>query len=410
MDVVLAGGVHHHTNGAFSGRVMWADMTRRVPEFRFAGWAPSPVAAEIPRHKRVCQADRHGLKVSHSFRELVRQSVETNGPDNTLACIAVDTDLHVQLIQEAVEAGARFIWSDKPIVVKMTDLQTLLELCAKNQALRIFGAQNHRYCASALLQRQEAQRALREGRTVDLRTGFWQAWLLGDQESRQALSRLLDFRTTLADLGAHDFDLEEFILGMMVQALFEGVGLHGLTGKFANNFTGGTCKLEFADPNATGSIDVDQCREDALMDDLWSWLKIEGEQDILWRMGRHGGNSVCTAKINDPDMLNRDDWNDPVEFGSSAFGKVSSDFPGWSPPGHDPHCWPNMWRTHAMAILGEVARILGLEIAKQGLLPPHMCLPVPEIRGTGRRTAQYINAHVKSARLCGARVELADVA
>ncbi|MDD5623583.1 MAG: hypothetical protein PHI23_02650, partial [Candidatus Peribacteraceae bacterium] len=295
-STVLAGGVHHHTKGAFSGRVMWADMIRRSPELLFRGWAPSPIPEEIPRHANVCQAKRHGITVSHRFGDLVRQNVETHGPDHTLACIAVDTKWHRTLIEEAVEAGARFIWCDKPLVVGMEDYAALLRLCQAKPNVRVFVAQNHRFCSAALLLRHRAQEALKKKKKVQVRSGFWQAWLLGDQESVQAVGRLNDIRCTLSDLGAHCFDLIEFILGLEALVLKKGTGLHGLLEKFPEVFTGGTCELAFADANANGSIDVNQCKKDALMDDLWTWLKIDGEKDLLWRMGWNGGDSVFAAR------------------------------------------------------------------------------------------------------------------
>ncbi|MCF7845113.1 MAG: Gfo/Idh/MocA family oxidoreductase [Kiritimatiellales bacterium] len=405
--VVLAGGVHHHTKGAFSGRVMWADLIRRTPEFIFYGWAPSPVANEIPRHAQVCNAERQGLKVTNGFSGLVKQCVEEHGRDHTLACISVDTGLHVHLIQEAVEAGARFIWCDKPIVVSMEDLAKLEALQEKHSDVVIFGVQNHRYCAAVMYQRAEAQKAKKAKKKRKHRTGFGQAWLLGDQESRQALSRLDDFRTTLSDLGAHCFDLEEFINGADVSAVHNGQNLHGLSGDFADNITGGTCELEFVgDPQLSGHIYVDQCLATALMDDLWSLQEIEGQTASLWRMGRHSGSSIALATVADPDINNPAHWDKPLEFGADEYGDLNGNFAGWSPPGHDPHCWPNMWRTHAKAILGAYARIMKLEIAKQELLPWHMLLPVPTLQGTGKRTAQWIKAHVESANGNGKRVSL----
>jgi hypothetical protein len=253
---------------------------------------------------------------------------------------------------------------------------------------------------------QQAMAAKADGKKVRLRTGFHQAWLLGDQTSRQALARLNDFRTTLADLGAHDFDLAEFILDEEVIAVIRAINLFGLTGTYAANITGGTCDLIFGKDGLSASVDVDQCRADALMDDLWSVLEIEGVPHILWRMGRHSGSSVAYAKSQTPDMNNPSDWQPAVECGSSVFGKVNEDFPGWSPPGHDPHCWPNMWRSHAYAVLGAIARIRKLEIAKQGLLPALMRLPVSTLQGTGKRTAQWISAHVQSAKLGGSMIRL----
>lgn len=407
MHAVLSGGCSGNDTvdeeeGAFIGRVLWADMLSRANEVRFKRWSPSTKKHRCERHAKRIFAPQNGMVVTHNFPQLVTNQVNELdehglvGRDRTMACIAVGTGDHATVATDAFNAGARFVYLDKPSFSNIAQWKSVRATMNRDESRRLFLLQNHRCNNAVQGLRDVTHEWIDAGDDVEGDGSFEQPWLSADTESKQAKVRIAEPRCSAFDLGWHVFDMAEHVGGAVGQSVDHCGVMKDLAEPNQHVITGGSSKVAFDKPNYTATVSFNQAKPKARMDDI-SYKVTNKTKGItwLWAMASCGGDVLLKSTRPNPDRNKREHWTE-VEFGQGDFPNIQEIFTR-QPYGHMPSCWINMGYYALLGVIGEIARIRGIKLASEGLLPKHMCQPVPGMNDIGKRGIQWVFALERSA-------------
>lgn len=319
--------------------------------------------------------------------------------------ICTPTPLHADQICQLAKRGRNII-TDKPIVTCAAELTRIMGATNNGEDVNVFLTFNHRYAAPVFMLRELVARDPSAVERID--GGFLQSWLIKNPNCPQGDWRIGHPLCGLLDIGTHVADLCSFVAGREIKVVSNGkverVGAFAQEKGFSDC---GSANFMFHDYDFVGSARYHQSLA-GHSDDIYVMVTMTNGTRYLWRMEWGSDTLFMSAPHNMSVTLeSRDGWEAHLRGDSPIFdgSDTNSQFCE-TPPGHIPG-WPMYWIRMFQAIGGHILRERGDKCAEQ--FPPVMRLPVPMLQDAGLHITKYVEAHAKSARRGGAKVELADI-
>lgn len=335
--------------------------------------------------------------VSSDLPALLKKAVAEQKPGApVVACICTPTPLHADQIITALNAGVKYIISDKPIVTSSAELQRIQD-AAKGKDALIAISFNHRYNGPVFQMRKIASE--KPGDVAAVEGAFLQDWLVSDPKNPQGDWRIQHPLCGLLDIGTHVADLISFIAGSPIVAVEKGVvesaGPFAKLKKFSDH---GSTDVHFA--NGIKGRDEYHQSLPGHADDIYAVLKMKDGTQYLWRMA-WGSETLFVGK-KDATLDSPAGWEIHLRGHSPKFSPDVNAIFGATPGGHI-QGWPSYWRTLFLGVAGEILRREG----QAADLPPVMHVPIPTIDKEGVMITQFVEAQEASAKQGGAKVSLA---
>ncbi len=324
---------------------------------------------------------------SNSYEDLLYEVFSNDQHQDAVVCITTQTEYHAEHIVQAVNAGAKFIMVDKPLVRTLAELLRVKEAVEAADAT-LFLTYNHQFCAPVHQIRHLAQTV----GVKSVKSWFLQSWL---NQNLKGL-RQFDWRTAdplcgPLDIWSHAENLASFVLGQKIASVEDvRLGTGGGHGQ-GEIFTSGTCTANFAG-GIKGEISFDQTLEGHL-DDIGVCVTLNDGRHVMWRL-ELGVDNLWVSKWHDADLSGTlTNWTRTMR-GSSAFDpRINATF-NETPAGHHDG-WSTMWRYLFTAAAGAMYRKRGLDLGFGDNEPPILSLPVPGF-DAAEQTARFVEAAVRA--------------
>ncbi len=340
--------------------------------------------------------------VSYSIKDQISLATQRVHINEVVVCICTPTGLHADHICEALEAGAKHIISDKPLVTSIAELRRIQAAMEKAGDAQVYVTFNHRYNGPVFQMRTIAAEAPDNVECID--AAFLQDWLTHKQSGQQADWRVADPRCGLLDIGSHAADLASFIAGSGIElvsgacmnrkgpfARVRGFSDHGTTDVIFENGIGGTIEYDQARPGHA--------------DDIYAVMTMTDGVRYMWRMA-WGAETLWVSNVRDANEDRQSDWTPHLRGHSPVFDSEVNDSFGDTPGGHV-QGWPQYWKALFEAIAVNIWNRMQHSICAH--LPECKYLPVPTINDAGQNITQFIEANVLSAERNGDEVALGEV-
>lgn len=379
-----------------------------------AGWFANYQATNLFGLKWLCASrdpDKHqqmaeNLGVddecqTHDYGQLLDIVFGDGGNCDAVVCITTQTGYHVDHIVEAVNAGAKFVVVDKPLVRTLDEFRRVQETVDAAGA-RVFLTYNHQFNAPV----HQIRRLVNQKGVKRVQSWFLQGWLDNDLTGlRQFDWRISDPLCGPLDIWSHAENLASFVLGSPMTSV-SGVRLgtgggHGRDGIF----TSGSCTATFEN-GVTGEIRFDQALP-GHQDDIGVCVTLGDGTHVMWAL-ELGPDNMWTSKWHDADTSgNLTNWRRHTRGGAGIDGDIVAIF-SETPPGHH-QGWSSMWRYLFTGAAGEIHRKLGTDFGfESGKEPGALGLKVPGM-SEAEQTARFVEAAVQSFGDGGAEVALAAI-
>lgn len=378
-----------------------------------AGWYPNYTATNLfwlnwlcpSRNPDKAAAMRANLRMapdncSHDYASLLQKVFAERGNPNAVVCITTETGYHADHIVAAVEAGARYVIVDKPLVRTLAEFNRVRKAVTDREVLLVL-TYNHLFNAPVFQMRRMA----REFGVTEVRAWFYQSWL----DSNLSGLRQFDWRTDdklcgLADIGSHAENLASFATGLPLISISKArLGSGGGHGK-GNIYTSGGCIATFGD-GIPGEITFDQAQP-GHRDDIGVCVSLQDGRRLLWRL-ELGVDNLWITESHHASCFELAGWTRHMRGDALFSGEVNKTF-NETPHGHH-HGWSSLWRYLFTAAAGAIYRDLGTDLGfGKDDEPPILRASLPGL-AAGEQTTRFLAAMVQSFE-GGSAVNLADIA